>query len=826
MSNWRRQNDLDDAILADGDGGFVGMNLRDPLDQLERGYLRMSRNGRIDGSWEARKGIELKSGALTTSGHPLRLAFFLLDASIVVTSAERATNIVTLTLASSHGLTGEGHLTLGTPGNATAPLTGVAAGSYLMTVTGLATLTFGSVGSDGALSVDGTHGKVWTRLFDAAVSRIWGSCVFSDPGDGLKESVFLATSSEAKRVSLLDYSIEGVSYPSGLGLSSECFLLQSFDRVYLMREGAGSWEWIPGGKVVGSSAYVSDTGVVTVGVKSHGLTAGDGVTLSGIGFETTDPNGLHDVVSVVSADSFTVEIATGGGDETYSSNTGKVVAGGFTKVSGGVYTQPQTFEVAGDKYGVVSGLVRVTVSSNSTVKVGDFVTVYASAVDELKSLVGNSYEVTSATSTDIYFYAPVGNVTYGSGLSSEIIQIGGRFSVGGGFMHMPAPPWAVYFQRRLWVPYFHENGGTALSPTYTDKRERDQIAASDILDGDTYDQIFSQFRITAGIADYLVGMYPFFNDYLMILNRNSVHVVKGTQGSLLDTEVHELTREVGCLARKTIAGHGSRVYFLSDNGVYGLEFQDEYNLRGLQEPLSKPVQPLIDRINQSLADKSVGIYFNNRYFLAIPLDSVKGAGDARGNNSVLIYNMLNGAWESLDTYGEGLFSVMNIHVGQSSRRNELYLVNDVGGLHLLDARDNATDVYSLDALGTTDQQAVNYEVQTRGYNMGTLDRKKFSRAQVQLQSSNSNVTDVDISFSSEDPDSAMLVADVSDLLGGAGLAVGELATLRFRLGNPRGIFGSLTIHRKLVGLAPIGRPRVLSIKVDSIVTNRQTISHQ
>jgi hypothetical protein len=741
--------------------------------------------------------------------------------------------VVTINLASNHGLTvGESaYLTLGTPGNATAPLTGISAGAYLMTVTDADSLTFASTGADGALTPDGTHGKVWTYIYDNAVERVWGSCVFSDPSNSLAESAVLATSADAKLVAFSNYAITSLPYPTGTTLSAHCELLQAFDRVYLFRGGSQALEYIPKGRPVVASSYVTGTGVVSIQLKGHGLTVGDSVTVSNIGFSATpvtaDPNGTHTVATVVDADNFTYVIATGSGSETYTAGTGTVIAAGFTKVAGGAYTQPQTFEVLGNAYGVSSGLMRVTVSSNSTIKVKDFVTLYDTDIDEISALIGKQFEVVSATATEIYFYAPIRNVTYGSGSAAQFLQVGGRFTVGGGFSHMTAPPWAIYFQRRLWTPFFYDNGGTATAPTYTDKQERDQIMASDILDGDSYDQIYSQFRITAGVADYLVGMYPFFNDFLMVMNRNSLHVIKGTQGSLSDTVCHELTREVGCLARKTIAGQGNKVFFLSDNGVYGLEFQDEYNLRGFQEPLSKAIQPIIDRINKRLADDSVGIYFNNRYYLAVPLDTLAGSDDATGNNSMLIFNMLNGAWESLDTYGDGELNILDLLVGQSDERNDLYLVNSVGGLHLTDCRENATDTYSLDVLGTSDTAAVDYEMQSRGYNMGSLERKKYHRAQVQLQSNRENATDVDFIFSSEDPDSAgETVADVSTLLDSAELPANEAATFRFRMGNPRGIYGALTIKRKIVASSPIGRPKVSSVKLDATVTNRQTISHQ
>jgi hypothetical protein len=52
----------------------------------------------------------------------------------------------------------------------------------------------------------------------------------------------------------------------------------------------------------------------------------------------------------------------------------------------------------------------------------------------------------------------------------------------------------------------------------------------------------------------------------------------------------------------------------------------------------------------------------------------------------------------------------------------------------------------------------------------------------------------------------------------------ETGNFRFRLGNPRGIYGTLTIKSKEVGLSSVGRPKVTSVKMDADVTNRQTLT--
>jgi hypothetical protein len=526
---------------------------------------------------------------------------------------------------------------------------------------------------------------------------------------------------------------------------------------------------------------------------------------------------------VTSADTFTFVIATGSGDETYTAGTGKMVADFFTLAPAGAFTQPQTFEIAGNAYGVSDGLLRLTVSGNDTLRAGDVIFVRETDVAALTQVVGLELRVTSATATDVYCYAPVSDVTYASGAHGKSIKFGGRSSLGGGFMFQPGSPWGVYFQRRLWVPYFHTPGGTYSSPTYTDRETRDEIAASDILDADTFDRIESQFRITAGVADFLVAMHPFYDDALLVLNRNSLHIVVGTQGSLADTIVKELTREVGCLARKSLASQGNAVFFLSDSGVYGVEFIEGYNLRGISEPMSKPIQPLIDRINRDLADGAVGIYFNSRYYLAVPLDSAKGAGDAAGNNSVLVFNMLNKGWESVDTFGGGNFNIINFHVARAGERNDLYAVNEFGGVHRLESRNDPTDLLSFDSLGGATVHPVDYALVSRGYTLGTQARKRFTRAQVQVQS-DSSASDVDFEFETEDPDSsATEVGSLTGLLG-AELAPRDSANVRMRLGGVRGYSGQLTISANMLGSAPVGRPKVQSIMVEGTVTNRATIS--
>jgi hypothetical protein len=310
----------------------------------------------------------------------------------------------------------------------------------------------------------------------------------------------------------------------------------------------------------------------------------------------------------------------------------------------------------------------------------------------------------------------------------------------------------------------------------------------------------------------------------VVLYRNSLHLVKGTQGSLLDVVVKVLTSEVGCLARKSIVMRGNAMLFLSDDGVYGIEFLNDYNLRGTEEPLSKSIQPYIDRINIDYANKAIGVLFKNRYYLAVPLDSVRGAGDAYGNNAILIYNFLNNGWESLDTFGDSRFLIKDFVIGSANERNNIYVVTANGGLHQIEASESSNDILNVDNSNNVVSPSINSSLTSRGYDLKSLDRKRFTDAQINIQSLVGQNAEYDIAFAAEDPDNSQSIGTTSDFLGGLLIPTttdeAETASIRCRLGGIRGFTGTMTLTRT------VGSPKINSIKVTGSITNRQIISQK
>ncbi len=471
----------------------------------------------------------------------------------------------------------------------------------------------------------------------------------------------------------------------------------------------------------------------------------------------------------------------------------------FTPVASGTYTQPVPLSLTDIDY--ASGIATATASTAAvaTLLVGDTLT-FTDAGSSTYS-VGDTITVQTIPSTTTFtFSTDKADATNKNGTVQK------RVSVGLGFSHMPAPPFAVYHQRRLVMPF--KNSVDSGADSFTSRGILDEIIASDLLDSDTYDQIFGSYRFNAGTADFVVGLHSFTDDTLMVFNRNSIHLVSNTI-DLNNSSIRLLTDEVGCLARNSIQQVGNRVLFLSDNGVYGTEFLDEYNLRGTQTPLSEPINETIKRINKVHAEKAVSAYFDNRYFIAVPLD------DATQNNAVLIFNFLNNQWESIDSVNDPNFHTANLIVAGEGSTRGVYSVNDIGGLHRIDARADGTDRVITQIGGAQQNLLVPASLTTRQFTYGTLERKRFKEFEIHVESSDTNTSDFDISAEVENPDSTEALGSLNSFNGGD-LAVNEDVSIRGRIGGLRGYGVQYTINNTS------GRPRIRAIESSASDAFRST----
>ena len=848
MSRYTRYGANDDPIQDDMDAGFLGFNTYSRPDQLPSGMLANSSNGRIgkNGEWQVRKGINVIKAPFASGDDVLRLpttSEVLANPKVVgllpttIQSASLASNKVLIVINDpsvelGHVFAVGDQITVqGLAGSLTPDPNGLHTLTAVTSSTGIKTLEYALTGSNttytAALTLPfnlvNSSTPALTALAEPSVigfnmlllqsnvTAVYSSTTFSDPNQDNNQFIVLASNVSAVATDLNDTSVSiTMGYPLNENVPPASSMLQAFNKLFIFRDGQTALEndnfFSP---ILIASSSIDTSTVVTVNTAAdHNLSIGDAITISGVTDFTAgeDPNGTFSIATVPSGTSFTYVIA--GSSSTavpaFTVGAASFISPGFKLVASGQYTQPTPLALTDLDY--ASGIATATASTAavSTLLVGDTLT-FTDAGSSTYA-IGDTVRVRSIESTTTFTF-----VTDKKDLTNKNGIVQKQVSVGLGFSHMPAPEYAAYHQRRLVMP-FKYNVEDAVD-TFTYRKILDEVIISDILDSDTYDKIYGQYRFNAGTADFNVALHSFSDDKLLVFNRNSVHLVGGAGAN---ATVQLITNEVGCVARQSIVQIGNNILFLSDNGVYGANFQDLYNLRGNEVPLSSPINPIIQRINRDVWDKSVGVYFDNRYYLAVPLDG------SQVNNAILIFNFINKQWESIDTVNSLAtgWNIANLIVAGKKSDRAVYAVNTLGGLHRLDARVGASDLLSTEIPVQGQEASVAYDipasVTTRQFTMGSMDRKRWNSFELHVQSSVDNESDLSISAELENIDASVNLGTLNELNSGTNLAIDEDVSVRGRIGNKRAYGMQITLNNT------VGRPRFRGIKIGAAEAFRST----
>lgn len=382
---------------------------------------------------------------------------------------------------------------------------------------------------------------------------------------------------------------------------------------------------------------------------------------------------------------------------------------------------------------------------------------------------------------------------------------------GGDDVCMPPADFGMYFQGRIVLCV-----------------GRDEIAASNYYEPNVFDVTLDQFRINTGANDYIVGFTPFQEDKFLIFQRNSIYyayipppaiAASIDRGINTDSFIQTLTAQFGCSARRSIQLAGQQVFFLSDRGVYQLSHTLDLKLIGDQRPLSEPISDLVNRINANTSNGACGLFWNNRYYLAVPMDG------ATGNNAILVYSLLNQAWESMDSYPSQM-QPKNLMQALYQNSKRMYAVAE-GNYFLLEQEDidrinnnTGTPILgtaTLDSssgptsakfvLGTANNP-IDGELLSRRYNFKTFDEKRFSGLQSDFVLNQGD--DVSIFAVMTNPDATV------ELIRFASQAE-EDKTVRARIGR-RGYALDVLIQSNA------GRPVLRSYSLDATVSGRNLTS--
>jgi len=868
MPRYRTYGALDDRVVRDGDIGFIGFNNRIRPDQLGQGVLSDSQNLRLDlnGEAQVRKGIELIEAPFAIGDAVLRLPSAdeiisddtgnptqtILPSTIKSASLNAGTNVVTLVVESldagrdghdwavSDVVVVNGVVSTATDVNGTHTIASVTDGTDVVTITYTLSSSVASTltvpftlqfilddgGTEPTLS-DGFSQQATIgyemAIDESQVTQVYASTSYSDPNSQDSQYIILAANNSAVAKNLETGVTHTINYTGTESVGNGATMLHAFNKVFIFREGSTALFW--------DGDFNNDFELVASGEYEQPVQI---VCESG-DFAITENRGVVHQPDGVSVGSV-IELLSAKTDP--SDQTSGLKAGAKFDVAK-IFTPGSSFSITAASVGAqISGgeydsLYKATLTiASHTFSVGDPVDIAGFSDSKLDG----ARFVAEKTASSISVYIPQSLAPSISGDETATLANGFEFyinsdgydgrvtdgltllstpiftrevSVGLGFTHMPAPPYAAYHQRRLVMPFKYTVNNA--SNSYTLRASSDEIIASDILDSDTYDQIYAQYRFNAGTSDFNVGLHSFSNDTLIVFNRNSIHEVRGMT-DIKNSTSRLITDEVGLVARRSVVQVGSSVIFLSDNGVYNLQFLDEYNLRGGEVPMSEPISATIQRINQNHWDKSVAVYFDNRYYLSVPLDG------ANKNNAILIYSFLNNQWESIDTVNNTDWDVSNLLIAGSGDARGVYAINELGGIHRLDYRSDGQDRVITSVGGGDLTYNVRASMTTRQYTMGTMGRKKWQEFDIHIQSDTYYRSDLTIGCETENPDAVFTLGTLSSYNNEETLAENEDISIRGRIGNQRGYGLQFTINNTS------GRPRIRNIETYGSAAFRSTLT--
>lgn len=375
---------------------------------------------------------------------------------------------------------------------------------------------------------------------------------------------------------------------------------------------------------------------------------------------------------------------------------------------------------------------------------------------------------------------------------------------------IPPSDFGLYFQNRLVC-----------------KVDDQTIAVSDIL-SESFDFQINTFYINLGGNDSIVGFLPWIENQFLVFMSRSIYVAyidpRFDITAPDQSQITVVTTQIGCLSRKSIASGGQFVFFLSGKGVHLLTPQLDLKLIGNTQPLSEPIDDFFDNVNFSSAKTAVSSYYDNRFFMALPIN-----GSTRPN-AIIIYNTLNQNWECVDTYPTGLYIDDYAVCQYSQKRRQMILTRfsgsaSFGGIFLTEELEGGDQFVANDGTPIIPfilpsqitetaprLDPIDARIRSREYTFDSTNEKQFLRAEYQFNNSPGDF--VKILARTHDPDVSDFVM-AYEFTGSTSFD----STLR-----PRIALRGSVIEMEVQFIT--GRPALKSAVLYSISANRSMISQE
>jgi len=180
-----------------------------------------------------------------------------------------------------------------------------------------------------------------------------------------------------------------------------------------------------------------------------------------------------------------------------------------------------------------------------------------------------------------------------------------------------------------------------------------------------WDRATNAFNMTVGEERALIGVR---DTGLLALGADAVYGINPSVTPVA-TDKPEKILDIGCVANKTAVQVADDVLFLSSDGVRGVFRTQQDKLQmGQSFPLSFNLKAEFERISWNSISKACAIYFDNKYLLALPVDS------STYNNQVWVFYPSSQSWTVIEGWNVGAWGTVKF-----SGEERLYYIDSNDG---------------------------------------------------------------------------------------------------------------------------------------------------
>jgi len=353
--------------------------------------------------------------------------------------------------------------------------------------------------------------------------------------------------------------------------------------------------------------------------------------------------------------------------------------------------------------------------------------------------------------------------------------------------------------------------------------DRNTLYASDILDAEVWKSTNS-IIVGGDDGEDIVAIQPFYDYEILVFKPNKIYLVAAdpTATTAAGWTVRLLNDRIGCVSGRSVNFVNKDVFFLSNDGIRSVarSIADDFYIVGT--PISEPVKNIIARINKNYVTLCNAAFYNNRYFLAIPLDT------AITPSHILVYNALFNAFEGLWSIAASRMVITNFSSGFATNSQKLAFGSPTSRVgHYLGYKDADSSDPTSDYVDYASTGTYTSSVTSKAYEFDDRVAQKFG-SHYEIEFFNSGSTNASISMRRDTDGTTVGIASNVDTRSAGGITLPFTLPATLSAQTVKRIANSLRSYQKWRNMRMIvsAPSKKLSIRGILLAANPDTIEVQ